>query len=86
MTLIVPSVILYIAWNMLDKSCCHGRLLDEYYSRGATRVVVPHGRSRAMPFACSVCKPELYGCHRDVFSSAREHQEMGRKTFIDENL
>jgi hypothetical protein len=37
MTLIVPSVILYIAWNMLDKSCCHGRLLDEYYSRGATR-------------------------------------------------
>jgi hypothetical protein len=33
----LPCVILYIAWNMLDKSCCHSRLLDENYSRGATR-------------------------------------------------
>lgn len=37
MTLIMPSFNLYIVWSMLDKSCCHSRLLDEKYSRGATR-------------------------------------------------
>lgn len=80
MTLIMPSVILHIAWNMLIN---HVVTTD---CSMRTTAVVPHGRSLAMPFACPVCKPEIYGCHRDVFSSAREHQEMGRKTFIDEDL